>query len=47
MVNIWASDYCAVVMGFVEPANKKQEHTLPADYLQINLEQIRRLFSNL
>ena len=23
--------YCAVAMGFVEPASKKQEHTLPAD----------------
>ena len=22
------SDYCAVAMGFVEPASKKQEHTL-------------------
>ena len=27
----WASDYCAVAIGFVEPASKKQEHTLPAD----------------
>ena len=27
----WASDYCAVAMGFVEPATKKPEHTLPAD----------------
>ena len=26
-----ASDYRAVAMGFLEPARKKPEHTLPAD----------------
>ena len=27
----WASDSCAVAMGFVEQASKEPEHTLPAD----------------
>ena len=31
IVEISGSNYCAVAMGFVEKANQKQEHTLPAD----------------